>query len=159
MMVAYSFQKMFAPQVEGLTKRQTVRANRKRHARPGEAVQLYTAMRTKYCRKLVTPDPICTHLDDIRLEIGEARVPRIRRSMGYVAAIEINGRALTDEEIVAFAIADGFSPERLAPLVLGASKAFADWVNAAFLMGDFWKVAHGTGAWQGVVVHWEPEAE
>lgn len=64
-MVAYSFHRMFAPDVEAMIKRQTVRAHRKRHARIGEPVQLYTGMRTKQCRKLVIPDPICHRVDEI----------------------------------------------------------------------------------------------
>jgi uncharacterized protein YqfB (UPF0267 family) len=50
-MVAYSFRKQFVkPIIEG-TKRQTIRAERRsRHVRAGEQLQLYTAMRTKYCR-------------------------------------------------------------------------------------------------------------
>jgi hypothetical protein len=146
-MVAYSFQKMFAPQVEGLTKLHTVRAHRKRHARPGEAVQLYAGMRTKYCRKLVTPDPICTHLDDIRLEIA----PEMR-----IEGIEINGRELSDAEIEAFAIADGFSPARLTTPESGWQ-----WkrdTTARALMGWFWEGAP-LGPWQGVIIHWKPEAE
>lgn len=49
-MVAYSFKKQFAEPILAGTKRQTIRADRKRHARPGEEMQLYTGMRTKYCR-------------------------------------------------------------------------------------------------------------
>ncbi|MEM1046838.1 MAG: hypothetical protein AAGL24_11815 [Pseudomonadota bacterium] len=59
-MVAYNFQKRFAGDVESFRKRQTIRAKRKsRHARAGEAVQLYTGMRTRSCRKLIDPDPVC----------------------------------------------------------------------------------------------------
>lgn len=65
-MVAYSFKERFVEPIRwglglGLDvpdnvrhpKRQTIRAHRLgrgRHARPGEELQLYTAMRTKYCR-------------------------------------------------------------------------------------------------------------
>lgn len=60
-MVAYSFRPRFVdPLVAGLEpgpllpgmKRQTIRAPRARHARPGELVQLYTGMRTRQCRHL-----------------------------------------------------------------------------------------------------------
>lgn len=64
-MVAYSFQERFAPLVEARTKTQTIRALRKRHARFREPVQLYTGMRTRACRKLADPDPICFSLDDV----------------------------------------------------------------------------------------------
>lgn len=59
-MVAYSFQKQFAEPIIAGTKRQTIRAPRlgkTRHARPGDALQLYTGMRTKQCRKI--GDAVC----------------------------------------------------------------------------------------------------
>lgn len=57
-MVAYNFQKQFAEPVESGRKRQTIRANgKRRHARPGDNLQLYTGMRTKACRKL--RDAVC----------------------------------------------------------------------------------------------------
>lgn len=62
-MVAYNFQVRFADAVASGAKTQTIRATREgrsRHARPGEALQLYTGLRTKKARKLVDPDPICT---------------------------------------------------------------------------------------------------
>lgn len=49
-MVAYSFQKRFARPILDGTKLHTIRWDRKRHARPGEALQLYAGMRTKHCR-------------------------------------------------------------------------------------------------------------
>jgi hypothetical protein len=45
--VAYSFRQQFRPPILAGTKRQTIRADRKRHARPGEQLQLYTGMRTR----------------------------------------------------------------------------------------------------------------
>lgn len=52
-MVAYNFQGRFAPLVATGQKRQTIRPNRKlRHAKPGEAVQLYTGMRGIHCKLL-----------------------------------------------------------------------------------------------------------
>jgi len=50
--VAYSFQKMFADPILMGGKTQTIRAHRKRHAREGEELQLYTGMRSKQCRLL-----------------------------------------------------------------------------------------------------------
>lgn len=53
-MVAYNFKSQFAEAVEDGKKRQTIRANGKRHhAKPGQRLQLYTGMRTKGCRKLL----------------------------------------------------------------------------------------------------------
>lgn len=53
-MVAYNFQARFADAVWRGDKSQTVRAERRdgRHAKPGDALQLYTGMGTKACRKL-----------------------------------------------------------------------------------------------------------
>lgn len=67
-MVAYNFQARFADAVAIGTKRQTIRAPRKdgRHAKPGDALQLYTAMRTRQCRKL--RDAVCHDACDVLLE-------------------------------------------------------------------------------------------
>lgn len=73
-MVAYNFQKQFAASVATGQKRQTIRAERKRHARVGEPVQLYTGMRTKVCRKLVDPDPICTDRRTVAITEGAAHI-------------------------------------------------------------------------------------
>jgi hypothetical protein len=52
-MVAYNFQAQFATAVESGEKRQTIRAEgKRRHAREGDLIQLYTGMRTKACRML-----------------------------------------------------------------------------------------------------------
>lgn len=50
-MVAYSFKRRFVPPIVDGRKRQTIRtAGLKRHARPGEQLQLYTEQRTKNCQ-------------------------------------------------------------------------------------------------------------
>jgi hypothetical protein len=135
-MVAYSFKARFAEPIVSGEKRQTVRGERRRHARPGEAVQLYTAMRTKLCRKLLTPDPIC--IDVRHIEIGiESRHPNI------ITDIVIDGVALNDQEIEAFAIADGFG----SALAAGFARR---------RMGGFWLRHHEWNAFKGVVIRWEP---
>lgn len=48
-MVAYSFKRQFGPPILAGTKGGTIRNDRKRHARPGEELQLYHGMRTKSC--------------------------------------------------------------------------------------------------------------
>lgn len=80
-MVAYSFQKRFLPKiVAGLEpgpwlpgmKRHTMRelrSGRSRHARPGETIQIYTAMRTRHCRQVgaarcVATVPMAVGFDD-----------------------------------------------------------------------------------------------
>ena len=133
-MVAYSFKAQFiAPIVSG-EKCQTVRADRKRHARPGEPVQLYTAMRTRHCRKLVDPDPVCTAVQSIKISIPYGHID-------IIAGITIDGIPLTEEEIIAFAIADGFGDG------LGCPR---------FKMGRFWLDNHGWKDFSGVVIQWRP---
>jgi hypothetical protein len=53
--VAYNFQKQFADDVEYGIKLQTIR--QKARCQTGSALQLYTGMRTKNCRKLA--DAVC----------------------------------------------------------------------------------------------------
>jgi uncharacterized protein YqfB (UPF0267 family) len=68
-MVAYSFQKRFAEPILAGTKSQTIRADRKRHARPGEELQLYTGMRTKHCRLIARVQ--CIGIRPITLDLAE----------------------------------------------------------------------------------------
>lgn len=64
-MVAFNFSPEFVPMVETRIKRQTIR--RTARAKPGDALQLYTGQRTKACRKLLDPDPICTLVDYVSI--------------------------------------------------------------------------------------------
>ncbi len=68
-MVAYSFDRRFVPAIVSGAKRQTIRAHRARHARPGETLQLYTGMRTRQCRKIVERDPVCTRIDEVLFDL------------------------------------------------------------------------------------------
>lgn len=76
-MVAYSFQQCFIDPIERGTKQQTIRpARRRRHARPGDALQLYTGMRTRACRLIGTAtcinrEPIAIDFRRREIEIGE----------------------------------------------------------------------------------------
>jgi len=78
-MVAYSFNKRFAEPIasghpaSGIIKRQTIRADRKRHVQPGEAIQLYQGMRTKYCRKIIA-DTVCVAVRPIELFVALGHV-------------------------------------------------------------------------------------
>ena len=100
-MVAYSFQRRFAePILEG-TKGGTIRADRRRHARPGEELQLYVGMRTKQCRLVARKT--CLACEPITINFASWRV-------GYV----ISGiRCLRRRtELDAFAAFDGFRSDR-----------------------------------------------
>ncbi|WP_296717776.1 hypothetical protein [Erythrobacter sp.] len=137
-MVAYSFAPQFIEPIVARTKRQTVRAERRRHAREGEAIQLYTAMRTKQCRKLIEPDPVCIGVHPITIAI-DAQAEQLITSMtvGHIT--------LSDVGIERFAERDGF-----ATLASGFARR---------RMGAFWLKAHAEpGArwleFEGVVIRW-----
>jgi hypothetical protein len=125
-MVAYSFKSRFADAIVSGRKRITVRANRLRHVKPGEAIQLYVGMRTKQCRKLLSPDPICLHVFPIVISVGET----------CIMGIKVNDWRYSSAESEAFAKADGF--ENLKD------------------MHGFWVVEHGLGNFEGVVITWKP---
>lgn len=150
MMVAYSFHRIFAPQVAALTKRQTIRADRRRHARPGEPVQLFTAMRTRQCQKLVDRDPTCSSVLPIAIEVTTLIDE-------FIASIEIDGRSLHRDEIEPFAAADGFAPIDFGwwqpPALVGQRLQAA---TARSNMGVFWLKTHGVGRFTGVLIKWDP---
>lgn len=93
-MVAYSFQAQFRVPILIGTKRQTIRSNRKRHARPGEIVQLYTGMRTRDCKLIGLA--ICSRVGPVG--IGVER--------GWM---EVGGVRVTDPDLLdLLAVKDGF---------------------------------------------------
>ena len=126
-MVAYSFQRRFVEPILAGTKRQTIRADRRRHARPGEALQLYVGMRTRQCRKII-PDPVCTFIMPISLTFG--------CSVGVEGAIS-PGFGLPASDLDAFAVRDGFE----------------SWPD----LKAFWAEHHpGVERFEGVLIRWEP---
>ncbi len=135
-MVAYSFKNQFVEPISTLAKRQTVRGLRKRHARVGEPIQLYTAMRTRHCRKILARDPICTGVDSIEISFDSD-------TQAIISTISINGVPLDDDAIEAFALADGFTA--------------GFFLSARQRMGQFWLKAHGSDPFTGVVIRWEPQ--
>lgn len=95
-MVAYSFKPRFVAPIQAGTKRQTIRADRKRHARVGEQLQLYTGMRTKQCKLIGRAT--CVSVDLVLLNFADHGVVRI------------NGIVLfSDSAMQEFARSDGFS--------------------------------------------------
>lgn len=141
-MVGYNFHPMFEPQIVDLTKRQTVRAERKRHALPGERMQLFCDQRSRRCRKLLLVDPICVSVQRIEIYVTD-QVDEL------IASISIDGIPLHRDEIEAFALDDGFAPERVPD-----SRACTG--TAREIMGLFWRDRHGCGRFEGVLVKWEP---
>ncbi len=128
-MVAYNFQSQFAPDVETGRKRQTIRANgKRRHARPGEFLQLYTGQRSKKCRKLVEPDPECREVLPIRVYLkGRRAKPAL--------AVQREGvfMDIPRNDIKAIALADGF--------------------KTVAAMVEFFETTHGL-PFEGVLVKW-----
>lgn len=143
-MVAYSFKKCFVPPIEQRLKRQTVRGDRKRHARPDESIQLYYAMRTKQCRKII-PDPVCLGVSPIEIEVRDSFAP--------ISMIAVNECELVGDRLMEFAIADGFDLRWHQPKKGHEYKGF---VTALTLMGFFWLEAHGEGRFTGSLITWEP---
>ena len=93
-MTAYSFKQQFAAPILSGAKRQTIRADRKRHARAGEQLQLYTGMRTKQCRLIGRA--VCQSVLPITLDFP--------RNLVSVGGETFSGWFKLDR----FAISDGF---------------------------------------------------
>ena len=76
-MVAYNFQPRFRkPILEG-TKGGTIRGQRRRHARAGDELQLYTGMRTTRCdliarRTCLSVQPIILEFEVTKVVLGDA---------------------------------------------------------------------------------------
>lgn len=126
-MVAYSFNKGFAAPILAGTKRQTIRLPRKRHARRGEELQLFTGMRTKHCQLIGRAT--CTGVHDVRLDFVAPSV-----TLDGVLSL-IDPTALNE-----FAERDGFScPEE-------------PW---RFMRRWWWEVHPGIDIFNGVLIRWE----
>lgn len=138
-MVAYSFNTAFVADIEAGTKRQTIRLPRKRHARPGEMVQLFTGMRTKHCRKII-PDQLCVGVDEVRFDLRQGT------ALLWVNGIPIIGGARDD-----YAIGDGF-------------RGFPRDGDAVHIppfrhMTKWWRLTHGSILFTGVAIRWQPPGE
>lgn len=92
-MVAYSFKPRFIEPIASGAKRQTIRADRKRHARPGEELQLYTGMRTRHCRLIGRAR--CWEVDTVRLLLSADRVEQGGHTY-FAAPGELDWFARTD---------------------------------------------------------------
>jgi hypothetical protein len=137
-MAAYSFQERFIPFLLDGSKDHTVRkerAGRSRHARPGETIQLYYGMRTKWCRKI--GEATCSAVFAIRITENRISFPLVTEDEDEVEIVPNNRDS--------FAWRDGFRPE-------GST---ADNPAGAFdLMLRFWKQTHEL-PFQGVVIYWK----
>lgn len=106
-MVAYSFKSRFAAPILAGTKAQTIRADRKRHARPGELVQLYIGMRTRQCRRL--GEARCVEVLPVKMDLI---VGLVMAGDGWIRQIpDLHALARQDDfqdwwELVAFWVAE-----------------------------------------------------
>ncbi len=134
-MVAYSFKTRFAAPILAGTKRQTIRADRKRHARPGEEIQLYTGMRTKHCKLIGRAT--CVAVYPIELFLAGPREGYAEGWSETHADPRFATAAVFKPEVNTFARADGFA--RWSDLVL------------------FWRAEHpGVDHFEGVLIQWGP---
>jgi hypothetical protein len=140
-MVAYSFRPRFVDAIKlGLgkyafegsqsifgPKRQTIRAiGKRRHARSGELLQLYTGMRTRQCKLIGYAR--CTEVLIIVIAFG--KTPN-----STIISIDEHARYM-GTGLTTFARLDGFS----------------DWDD----MLSFWEKEHGTEQpFRGVLIKWE----
>lgn len=95
-MVAYSFKRRFVEPIRAGRKAQTIRADRKRHARAGELLQLYTGMRTVQCGLIGLAR--CSSVEPVRIIPGSGGGVVLREGL-LTGPIGLN----------AFAAADGFA--------------------------------------------------
>jgi hypothetical protein len=153
MMVAYSFHKRFVSLIQSGIKRHTIRPHRKRHARPGEALQLYTGMRTKACMKILAADPVCERLDEVRLDLRwwpyddpPASSHQVQGLIPADPVMSINGMPLDMVMRNRVAIADGFEGFRYFDGAVASP--FAD-------MLFWWIGTHGPVLFDGVMISWE----
>ncbi len=149
-MVAYSFKRRFVTPIKlGLLtsgsiaiepdedplmkpKRQTIRAiGKRRHARPGEIVQLYHGMRTKQCFLIGVAR--CTEVIPITIKVGRYNMQVMFDWKCYVMT---GCDHIVPSYLETFAQADGFA---------GAADMLA-----------FWQAEHGRKRFDGVLIRWAP---
>ena len=107
-MVAYSFKSQFEGALRAGDKAQTIRAlGKRRHARPGELVQVYVGMRTKDCRLLFQSE--C--LEVLPITMAKTETPRLLSAS--ILDVVLDGKLLILDEVHQLALADGF-PNRQA---------------------------------------------
>lgn len=130
-MVAYNFQAGFVPMILSGEKQQTIRLPRKRHARPGEKLQLFTGARMSPTR---LGGAICEASRQIRLDFKA-------NTVDLDDAITIDDEA----QLQAFAIKDGFRPP----------ERFAATVTPWEYMAKWWRFTHpDQPVFAGVLTVW-----
>lgn len=132
-MVAYSFQQRFVPAIESGAKPHTIRGPRRRHARPGDELQLYAGMRTRSCRLIRRAR--CRSVLAIALRFGARPLvslfPLMEKEPGHLARV---GERIEVVDLDRFAVSDGFAD-------------FDD-------MARFWRDSHGASRFDGFIIIW-----
>jgi hypothetical protein len=122
-MVAYSFKEQFVAPILAGTKCQTIRADRKRHARAGDELQLYTGMRTKQCRLIGRAT--CLGAVPARLNFASN-------------CVEIGGAVFHGwEDLSAFAKQDGFEDWLMMRDFWRDRNSFDHWTGILIRWGGF----------------------
>lgn len=133
-MVAYSFQPSFHEPIRLKEKRQTIRLPRKRHARPGERLQLMYGPRMNPGRLGFAT---CAAARECRLDFDNGEV-LLDDAVAITAIGELN----------AFAVRDGFNPMRS---VILAARSLQAWDY----MGRWWAATHpDQPVFAGVLIDW-----
>jgi hypothetical protein len=102
---AYNFQKRFVAPIRAGIKRQTIRpVGKRRHAKRGDRLQLYTGQRTSSCEKIID-DPVCLGVVPVTLDFRNGAYIEINKQWQPIA--------------LEFAIRDGFeSVEEMAKMFI-----------------------------------------
>jgi hypothetical protein len=126
-MVAYSFKARFAEPILDGTKGGTIRAARggRGHARPGEMLQLFTGMRTKYCRRIC--DRRCFAVEPIVIAFDKRSVFLLNHLLPIDWPDDLN----------AFARFDGFVSFEEMRAFWRDAEAFAGWHIRWLPLPDF----------------------
>lgn len=132
-MVAYSFKREFIQPIQDRVKPHTLRGLRRRHARPGEQMQLFYAMRTKACRRIGVAT--CDRFQWVHLNFRSVMPIYIGDCLQVDGRIERIAELRPIEAVDAFAISDGF-----------------DNIES---MARFWRDQHDVTEWQGFLIGWD----
>lgn len=125
-MPGLNFKRQFVQPIRDRRKRHTIRAKRKYPIKVGDALYLFTGMRTKHCERILDEKLVCSRVQDILLVIGKTG-----NTLVYIDAV-----LLSDLEREELAVADGFE----------------SWAE----MRTFWdgRLNRETPQWEGDIIHW-----
>lgn len=129
-MPALNFQSRFAGDVEAGRKRQSIRATLR--FKVGDAAHLFTAMRTKQCRRL--GEGVVTEVLPFSLD---RRLLHNKYGTRIDVEVTLDGLRLSAAEVYALALADGFS--------------------TAVQMAEWFLAQHGL-PFAGWLIRWQPTA-